>query len=213
LEVKNSKAVEELMRITTYYVLGLSLVGLGIALFSPEVIHLLAPEAYERATIVVSWVVLGYLFMGLYFPPMNTMSLVVGDTKRIGICTTTAALTNIGLNVFFIPRFGMIAAAVTTTVTYFILFVALYLLAHQRQRLPYEWRRIVTIIIASTATFLVGSSAATYATSNGFLVKIASLLVLPAILWVAGFFNSQEIGLLPELWTRVARVVWSSRGD
>jgi len=103
----------------------------------------------------VPWVVLGCFFMGLYFTPMSILQFISGNTKPIPFCTGIAAGTNIALNLWLIPRYGMIVAAITTAFSYFVMFLGLFVSANYNTPLPYEYRRISLIMGIGVLTFFL----------------------------------------------------------
>ena len=203
LDISNQADIDKLMRVITYYIFTLTFIGLVISLFSPFIINLLTPAPYHSATLVVPWIVLGYVFMALYLPCSNTVTLIVGDTRKLGIYTCGAAILNIALNIWLIPKFGMIAAAITTAATYLVLFLTVYLYAQTLQPLPYEIRRISTILGVGLVTFLVGWNILSTISWGGFLMTLTSLFIFPVILWISGFFSQQERGAALQIWSRI----------
>ena len=203
LDVSKPADINKLMRVITYYILSLTFIGLGISLFAPFIIQLLTPASYHPASFVVPWIVLGYLFMALYLPCSNTITLIIGNTSRIGLYTGGAAILNIGLNLWLIPKFGMIAAAITTAVSYLALFTAVFFYAQSQQPLPYEIRRIISILGAGLATFLIGWNVFSANSGSHFLLALACIFIFPAVLWVSGFFSQQERGAVLQIYTRI----------
>jgi O-antigen/teichoic acid export membrane protein len=49
-------------------------------------------------------------------------------TGLISLGTLLSAIINITLNIIFVPKFGYIAAAITTTISYLFLFIFHYLI-------------------------------------------------------------------------------------
>jgi len=196
LNVSNYRDVEKLMQIVTYYILGLTIIALGLSLFSGEIIYTLTPTDYHHAVVVVPWVVLGYLFMALYFPAVNVLTLVVGDTRRVAICTVGAALVNVGLNLWLIPKYGAIAAAVTTAIAYMLLGTGIFAFAHKVLPVPYEYKRIGIILGGGFVTFLVGSNLPSVSFVSSILLKALSIVLFIALLWRNRFFNQQELRAL-----------------
>ena len=69
-------------------------------------------------------------------------------TKFIALGTTLAAIINIVLNAIFIPRYGYVAAAYTTLVTYALYFLFhYYLYRHIEKEKIYSVKAIVLSII------------------------------------------------------------------
>jgi len=190
LDLVKHKEVAGLMRIITYYVLALTFLALAIAMFAEEFIRLL-PASYGRAASVVPWVVFGYLFMALYYPAIDVLNLVLGDTKRVAATTVLAAGVNITLNIILVPRYGMIAAAVTTTITYMLAGLLVFSLARSFP-LPYEYGRLAAILAAGVAAYAFSSLAAVHSYVVRIPIKGLAMLGFLILLWVTGFFLEPE---------------------
>ena len=88
-------------------------------LLIPEAVAILAGEKYKEAIYVVPPIASSMFWILLY----NLYSIVefyFEKTKPVMVCSTISALLNVGLNYLFIPRYGYIAAAYTTLVSYLI---------------------------------------------------------------------------------------------
>jgi len=203
LDTKSDSEIRKLARLLTYYILGLTSIGLGIALFSPEIIYILTPENYHRAVIIIPLMILSYLFMGLYCPAMNVLNLIMGDTRKVAVFTVSAAALNLGLNLLLIPKFGMIAAAASTAAAYMLLGLCLFISAQKAFPLPYEYRRFGIILATGFLTFFVGWNLPVTNLVPSYMLKLFSLLLFPLLLWLSGFFTQQEKKSLQELSGRV----------
>ncbi len=89
---------------------------------APEAVKILFAPPYWDAMWVVPPVALGTLCQYFYTNYVNA-ELFTGNTALIAINSIIAAVINIGLNAYYIPRYGYIAAAYTTLAGYFILMV------------------------------------------------------------------------------------------
>ena len=137
---------EQLKPVLTNQAVLVGLVSFATAIIAPAAILVLAPSSYAQAADLVGWVVLGYLFFGLYLGPMNVISLTIGQTRWVWIVTGMAALVNVGLNVLLIPAVGVIAAAVNTAIGYALLagLMHLYIRVASGRGLAYDWAHLVT---------------------------------------------------------------------
>ena len=97
------------------------LAALGLLLFASEVGTILADEKFHPGLRVVPIVVIGYVFFGM-FTVYNKYIQYEKKTMYISVVVLTAGILNIVLNAVFIPRYGYIAAAYTTLVSYFVMF-------------------------------------------------------------------------------------------
>jgi O-antigen/teichoic acid export membrane protein len=99
--------------------------SLFIILFSYEFIMLLANENYLTANHVIVYLVLGFNFFFLY----TIYGHYVSYSKKTyldAVMTSIAVSINVGLNYIFIPKYGYEASAITTIISYFVLFLLFY---------------------------------------------------------------------------------------
>ena len=89
---------------------------------SPEIIKFMADESYWDGLSLIPWIFIAY-----YFSFMSGFEINVQrynkKTMFISIGTIFSALINILLNIIFVPRYGYVAAAITTAISFFTLFI------------------------------------------------------------------------------------------
>ena len=87
---------------------------------------------------------------------MNLLSMTAGKTKAIPLITVSAALVNIGLNLWLIPIFGMLTAAVTTAVAIGLLAVLMFWVTQTQGEFHYEYSRLGRVLITGFGLYFVG---------------------------------------------------------
>jgi len=128
-------------RLTTYYVIAASLLGVALSVFARDIVRLIAPPSYAPAAGVVPILTLAYALWGLYLIMITGM----GVTKRTGPMAWiagAAAAFNLGVNMVVIPRWGMLAAAVTTALANALMVAGGWLYSQRVYPIPFDWRRI-----------------------------------------------------------------------
>ena len=93
-----------------------------LLLLSPELIKLMASETYWESLVIVPYIFSGYYFIYMYTLEIKT-EFFFNRTNLLFIGTLFSAILNVTLNLIFVPKYGYIAAAITTTISYFFLFV------------------------------------------------------------------------------------------
>ena len=93
-----------------------------ILIFSPEIIRLVAHEDYWEAFYILPWIFMAYFFQFMYTLEVN-VEFFLKKNKLIALGTVLTAFINVILNVLFIPVYGYAAAAITTVISYFFLFL------------------------------------------------------------------------------------------
>lgn len=101
-------------------------IALGLILFSEEIVMLMASQNYYVALRIIPIIILANVAIYLY-SLFSNYAFYRKKTGLISLFTFISGLTNIGLNYIFIPKYGYIAAAWTTLVSYVILFVSHYI--------------------------------------------------------------------------------------
>ena len=133
----------ELSRVILHHILIIALLGTAVAILGPLVIQLLMPVEYARAADFVPWLALGTVLLGMYFVPMNMISILAGDTRHVWMATVVAAGVNIGLNLLTVPRLGAAATAVNFAIGYAVLLAGvLFFMYRLPERAALDWRRI-----------------------------------------------------------------------
>ena len=191
LDRKDESATKAVSRLVTYFVLVLVGVGLAIALPGAELIRLVMPGQYAEADRFMPWIVLAQLMMGLYLPSTCVLNLLAGQTWKVAIATIGAALLNVALNLWLIPHYGTIAAAVTTAVAYSAMALFVFLLARGKNPVPYEYMRLGIILGSVSIAFLVGRALPFQGTIPGLSLRVAACLILPCLLWLSGSFQTE----------------------
>lgn len=99
----------------------------GLLFFSPELIKIMANQSYWESLVIIPYIFAGYYFSFMYTMEVKT-EFFYRKTNLISVGTVISAIINIILNFIFVPKFGYIAAAVTTSISYLCLFVFHYLI-------------------------------------------------------------------------------------
>lgn len=116
----DKRELNENRRVSLILSVGIAFMLLGVIALAPEIIHIMAGEKYMNAIWIVPPVAMSVLL--LYYADLFDCLLFFYEAK--GFLTWAAifsAIINVILNAVFIPKFGFIAAAYTTLVSYFIL--------------------------------------------------------------------------------------------
>lgn len=166
-----------LPRIVSYQTAIVTGLGLTAALLGPPLLTLLLPTQYGDAGQVLPWVALGYVFFGWYLVPANRIVILAGDVRRLWVASAAAAITSVSLNVAFVPRGGMMAAAVVTAVSYLVLFSSLSLYAWRRHPSDsaYEWRWLGLIVGGAVFTYVLAVLTSPGTAVGDFLTRLSWL--------------------------------------
>lgn len=136
------KAEETLTVITRIYLITALPAAVGLTALGLPIIKVLATPAYYEGSRAIGYVAFSSFFWGLSI--FATVGLIIAKrTRQVSIDQVIAAATNIGLNFLLVPRFGFVAAAMTTLIGFALLFVLLAYHAHR----DLTWRVPVATIV------------------------------------------------------------------
>lgn len=159
-----------------------------ILLFSPELIKILGTKEYWSAIYCVVPIVVGGYFTFLYTLPAQ-IEYYYEKTKTIAAGTVVAAIINITLNLYFIPKYGYVAAAYTTLVTYLLYFIFHYVLSIKvHGGKIYSHRNILFCIIG---ILLMGGVTLLLVSSMLIRWTIALIIIIFMLFWIG-----KEFGIL-----------------
>jgi O-antigen/teichoic acid export membrane protein len=141
--------------VLTYVLFVSSWVALTLSLLAPWLVRLLTTPAFYGGARVVPLLVFG----ATAFIGFNVMSIGIGRAKATQfnwVVTGAAAVIAVGLNLILIPPYGMMGAAASTLVAYTVMFLGMTVRAQQVFPVPYQWRRLATVVGAAVALTVVG---------------------------------------------------------
>lgn len=135
-------------------VLVLTVATVALSLVAPSLILVLATEAYVTAASVVIWVTLAYMLYGLNFVLVAGINLS-GKSYFQAIAIVIAACVNLLLNFLFIPKLGIIGAAVATTLAYFVQTILTAVFSQRLYPVEYKFLKSFAVVISMVLTYFV----------------------------------------------------------
>lgn len=135
------------------------LAALVLIFFSKEIVMIMAAPAYYTAIELVPIIVLSYIFL-YYYSLFSNYAFYRKKTILISISTIIAGIVNVALNYIFIPKYGYIAAAYTTLISFILLFIlhymnARFILKEQLPKLRIFFKGILLFAILLTIYYLI----------------------------------------------------------
>lgn len=106
--------------VTKWIFLGTLPLFLLFVLFPSEAISHTFGAKYAEASTTLAILAIGFFSHTLVGPNENTLKSI-GATRRVMYDNITAAVVNIALNILLVPTYGIVGAAIGTTVAYVIL--------------------------------------------------------------------------------------------
>jgi O-antigen/teichoic acid export membrane protein len=159
-------------------------VAAGIALLAEPIIILVFGESFSPARPALQWMIWAVVFAFLNVPNARLM-LVHNRQSHAGWMTGISMLINLSLNLYLIPLYGIVGAAVARTVSTGALFAGLYLYVQTRllrdSIVPLIWRPLLATAVMLSAVWLLKDTLFLWAGVAGIIVYLATALLLQAI--------------------------------
>lgn len=204
---KKDNAKEIYARVTTYFILLICTLGLAISIFSREIILIMADSAYLNAHKVVPLIVLAMTFMTTD-NVFRTGILLRGKTVYLAISTALAAIINIALNFLFIPNYGMMGAALATSISFFIYSIVILFFAQRAYYINFEFLRLSKIALAAIITFGLSSFVSIENLSASIIVKSCVLCIFPVLLYISRLLLEEEAVFIKRRWRILHKVAF-----
>jgi len=189
-------------KMLTYFMFVLIWAGLGLAFFYKEAIGLFAKDTdYWNATVIVPYIILGYIFSGGK-TVVNLSLYLTKKTNYIAYITFAAVVVNIGLNFLLIPVYRMTGAAIATVASFMFLYFVTYFIAKRTYPIPYEKKKLVTMLAVSLGLFILGTTMGNTPLWPRIALKTGLLLSFPLILYPLKFYEKIEIERIVQFFRR-----------
>ena len=138
-------------RVATYYAMFIGMVFLGIVLFRELLFSIYAPGRPLSLANIIPFIAFSYVVYGFYIIMLPGL-YIREKTMYLPLATFSGAALNLGLNFFFIPKFGLIGAAYTTIIAYVVMVSVLYYISRSIYLVRYEFKRLWTVLLLTSAT-------------------------------------------------------------
>lgn len=183
----NLNDVKTILSYSMKYFLALAIPSVvGLSLLSRPLLTILStPEIAAQGYLITPFTALSGLLFGSYAVIMQILVL----EKKTGISGTiwiVAAILNLGLNIIFVPIFGIIGAAVTTLLAYSLAFLLSTYYSFKYLVFDLNAAFVLKCIVSSAimgVVVVIGSSQ-----MSGGLVSVILLVIISALVYTAGLF-------------------------
>jgi O-antigen/teichoic acid export membrane protein len=139
-EPDTPRQISQLLRA---FVLAAGAASIGLALFAPEVVALVAARQFADASRVVPLLATATMVGGMY---VFTPGLAIGRrTGLVAAVSIGAAVAATVAGIFLVPTLGMIGGAVAALVGALVLFVGNAVLGAREYAIPFSWLRIAIV--------------------------------------------------------------------
>ena len=127
----------KLVQFTYAYFVGILLFAGAISLFMPWVITHFLNERYLDSKEIIPWIAFGYAFQGMYFMIVNYI-FYEKRTYMLAFATFGSGIIHVILSYTFIHMYGVIGVAYATTLSFFIMFIMVWILSSRIYPMPWN---------------------------------------------------------------------------
>lgn len=190
-----------------YYAVVLGFLGLALSVFAPEIVLFFGSRAYLPGASVIPILCLSTLLFALYGVFASGVQ-ISGRTEFMAITTACGLGLNILLNLWMIPRWGMVGAASASVLSNAAMCAGVLKISGKFYAIPFSGLRLGGILALAVALFLFSRTTEGLPALGWVLAaKAGIVLVLPAAV-LFGFFSAEERsrvrGLARDLYRRGA---------
>jgi len=157
-------------------------------------------DSFSGALIVVPWICFAYLFHGAYVLQLPG-PYITNKTKGIALIRGVGAISNIGLNFYLIPTYGILGAAYATCLSFLIMAILIFLYNQKIFPMSHNYYKIycslLIVIIFIIVDFL----------NPSLFLRFILILLLPIILFLMGCINNEKIHFIKN---KIHRALWTS---
>lgn len=200
-EQQRDKAPFLFGQIFTYILIGFGLLSVGVTTFAYEGLVLLSSPAYYPAAIAIGPLALAFVA----YASTQVTSAGISLTKRTQYFTFfswIAALLNLGFNILFVPKWGMIASSWATTISYVFLTVSYLVVSQKLWAVKYEKRRVFVIIFLTFLFTIIAPIIFDLSFQHNVLLKGGYCLSFIALLALFQALDGREYSIVRKMFDR-----------
>ena len=171
--------------VLTYLLFVVCWIALALGLTSPWIVHIFPAQYWAGSRVVAP-----LAFAGAAQAGYMVVAIGIGRARRTGfnwVVTGGAAALNVALNLALIPPYGMMGAAIATVGAYTLMFVAMTWHAQRVYPVPYQWRRVVTLVAVAVALVVAGKIL-----HVSLVLAVVISIAYPLVLLPLGFYLPGE---------------------
>ncbi|WP_421813325.1 polysaccharide biosynthesis C-terminal domain-containing protein [Flagellimonas sp.] len=169
-----------IVNITDKIILLYACVAVAASLLSPEVLVIIGKPSYYESWKVVPFIATAFVINGFYFTYSNVFFLE--KTKYLPFLTVTGAITNLILNYFMIPIYGIFGAALASLITKIVFALLTYIICQRIYPIPYHRLHLTVIFGAcfslSCLPFLIQDYLQEFSLAHRILIKVLTLVLI-----------------------------------
>lgn len=176
------KSAKFVTKITRYYLIACVPAVIGLSALSKPLVDIMTGEQYFEGYKVILFVAPGILFYGLQ-QRFQTGLLLYKHTGYVTFSVVISGLFNLFLNILFVPKYGYIAAAITTLISYVTLVFLMILFSRRFFVWKFPFKSLVNVTCASSVMGII-----VYRLEESFASSVFIKLILSICIGAAVYF-------------------------
>lgn len=180
--------IKELMR---YYLIIAMPMAIGLSLLSEPIINFLAAQSFHEGFRIIPLVAISIFLNGLQ-RNFQLGLLFYKKTNLVMLILLISGIINVILNIYFIPKYGFIAAGYTTLLSYIVFtFLTIYI-SRKYFVFNFPYNTLMRVLFSLAVMSIAVLSVSAIKTTSVLLYLVISV-ILGAIVYFICLFLSKEI--------------------
>lgn len=150
------KKYNEIKNVSSILIVAIAIVSIVPMFCGPEIIQILGKQEYFEASYIMS-IISASVFMIYIYSLFINIELFFEKSKYVTYGSVLASAINILLNIFFINKYGYIAAGYTTLISYLILMAFHYIFMKKilnEKKIENPYNTFIILILSSSVIFI-----------------------------------------------------------
>jgi O-antigen/teichoic acid export membrane protein len=196
------KSQEFVIKLTRYYLIICFPAMIGLSALARPVIRILTAQEYYEGYRIIPLVALGAFFLGLQ-QIFQAGPIFYKKTNFVMYSIIASCLLNLGLNFLLVPKYGYVAAAITTLISYVFLLLLMIVISRKIFIWEFPFKSLIKVVCASgvmgIVVYLVGSSMILSTLLNLIIGIIVGVVVYLLMLFLLREIRPSEIQAVLDL--------------
>ncbi|KKG09424.1 polysaccharide biosynthesis protein [Methanosarcina sp. 2.H.A.1B.4] len=167
----------------------------GLSALAKPLLGVLTTQDFISGWFVIPIIAFAGLLAGIFQIFVNTMFLIK-ETKSTTYLNIIAAVSNVLINLILIPSVGIIGAAISTLVSYFLMAMLCMRMSLKHFKLDFYFMDIAKSILSSMAMYFFVSSFAISGILELFEAMGAGTFIYVVVMLLVGGFTDHEMSLI-----------------
>lgn len=206
--MKQGNAKEIYSRILTYYLFGMTIVGLTLSLLSKEVIEVMASQSFKDAYKVIPIICLAIIVRGTVYI-LQTGILLEKKTKYVPYMNTVSAIFHLLILFILVPKLTIYGTAFSVLMTQMVVLSLVYHFSQKLYPIGFEYHRLANLLILAILIYVISSFIGEINIFMRVFIKIGLIVLFPFLLIPLKFYRKEEVEKIVTAKDVVSRKLYS----